>query len=62
MQQRIDGDFRVIFKGIPYFPLFFISKTILKPGDGKRCACVYALHITPFFTIGFNWRTKQDIA
>jgi len=68
MKQRITGDFRVTFFGIP---LIFVSKSVLTPrynilmprydddksidqtGNSRRKANIYSLHITPWLAIGF---------
>jgi hypothetical protein len=36
-------------------PLIGVSKSRI-----SNKAIVYALHITPFFEIGFNWRIKNE--
>lgn len=38
-------------------PLLMVSRSVIDPG-----AVVYALHITPFFEIGFNWRNRKKEA
>ena len=53
------GDLEVKVQTIIPF-LLYVSRSLISKPNRNRGGVVYALHITPFFTIGLNWGTRKE--
>lgn len=42
---------------IPY--VFYVSRSILTHNGRESCGVVYAIHFTPFITLGINWGKEK---
>ncbi len=50
-----EGDLKTkVFSVIPF--VLYFSKSTIESKTGKSGANVYAIHITPWVELGFNWR------
>ena len=53
LKQTNEGNLKTTFILLPIPFILFVSKS-----NVNNNALVFALHITPWFQIGFNWRLK----